>query len=84
MKRQNEFPFRENVRAWLEENGYDGFYCSHDDCACDTDDLAPCCEIKNIAEGDCKAGYKVSKPCYNGDGDMCDWGIFPERPGVEE
>lgn len=84
MKMQNEFPFLEKLKKWMAENEFDGFYWPHDSCACSMDDLAPCGDLKNIAEGECLAGYRVNKPCYNGDGELCDWGIFPERPEVEE
>lgn len=34
---------REIVKGYLEANGYDGLY-HENDCGCDLDDLAPCCD----------------------------------------
>lgn len=46
----------EIVRAYLEQNGYDGLYASCE-CACKKDDLAPCGQIGE----ECEAGY--IQPC---------------------
>lgn len=60
------------VRDWLTANGYDGLCSNNRECACCTDDLAPC---GNIGD-DCEAGHK--RPCNCGDHD---WHIVPlEEP----
>ena len=59
---------REIVQKYLKENGFDGIY--NDECACLTDDLAPCSESMD----DCEPGYRG--PCDCGDHD---WHIGPNR-----
>lgn len=50
------------VKDRLQADGYCGLVNYPGECACKTDDLAPCGEI----DGDCEAGY--SEPCT----DACD------------
>ncbi len=53
---------REIVKAYLEENGFDGLYW--EDCGCFLDDLIPC---GDRCDG-CEAGHKIM-------GDDGDWMI---------
>ena len=63
----------EIVKKYLKENGYDGLYS--EDCGCEVDDLAPCCEYGM----ECESGYRL--PCdpktCTADGD-CDFHIGPK------
>lgn len=51
------------VQAHLKANGFDGLYSDDGECACLTDDLAPCGEIG----GSCSAGYKQRCDCGDHD-----------------
>ena len=42
------------IRAWLEENGYDGLYAPTGECGCENKDLAPCDESPSL----CEPGYR--------------------------
>jgi len=50
----NEITVHQIVAEWLKQNGYDGL-AYPGECACLTDDLAPCGEI----QGGCTAGYRA-------------------------
>ena len=65
----------EIVAEYLDREGYDGLYSSCGDCACKTDDLAPCGEI----HGDCAAGYL--QPCPPDCGEH-DWHIGADKPNA--
>lgn len=54
--REEALCVRQIVQKYIRENGYDGLWC--DDCACVTDDLAPCGQIGE----DCEAGHKRTVP----------------------
>jgi hypothetical protein len=58
----------EIVKAYLEENGFDGLY-AEDECGCKKDDLAPCGELGES----CNAGY-LQKDIEEG----LDWSIGPK------
>lgn len=60
------------VRRYLSAGGFDGLYSADGECACDTDDLAPCGETPQ----DCRAGYKVPCPSTCG---AHDWHIQDEK-----
>jgi hypothetical protein len=47
---------QEFIKECLIEKGYDGLYCSGEECACETSDLFPCDEPANLRE--CHPGYK--------------------------
>jgi hypothetical protein len=47
----------------LKEKGYGGLWSN--DCACDVNDLMPCCEVTT----DCQPAYRV--PCTHGGKDGC-------------
>ena len=53
----------EIVKAYINNNGYDGLFNADGECACEKDDLDPCGEMS----GECYAGYKF--PCDCGDHD---------------
>lgn len=53
------------VRLHLVANGFDGLYSGDGDCACKTDDLAPCGEMQQ----DCAAGYEAPCPSTCGEHD---------------
>ena len=70
--------FKEIVKKYLEENGFEGIYCDDGDCACSLDDLMPCEGVHPT----CSPGYKV--PCNPETctvGGQCDWHISPEKDG---
>ncbi len=54
---------QEIVKEYLEKNGLDGLY-SEGECACEKDDLFPCCD----GFPECQAGVK--SPCDCGDHDF--------------
>ena len=61
----------EIILKYLEDNGYDGLYCSYIPCGCKKEDLAPC-------EGpitNCQAGYLMKCDC----GEECPWHIGPTK-----
>ena len=60
----------EIVKKYLETNGYDGLVAEDRECACETDDLAPCGEIR----GDCEAGHRVEDVHVDESGYQS-WGI---------
>ena len=62
------------VQEYLKEHGYDGLHSPYD-CACEVDDLAPCCGDME----DCEPGYKV--PCDCGDG--CNFHMVAQKPEQE-
>jgi hypothetical protein len=49
---------KEIIKKYLEENGYDGLYCSDMECGCIKDDLFLC----NSCPAECEAGYLVDPP----------------------
>ena len=68
---------KEIVKAYLEENGYDGLYATGD-CACKIDDLMPCYESLD----NCMAGY-LKKPCHLGKYWNCEYDfIIGEKKGI--
>jgi hypothetical protein len=65
------------VREYLDANGFDGLYEEYGECACEREDLEPCCEMKSS----CTPGYRVDYPerdCPCGEG--CDYHIQGEKP----
>ncbi len=66
MHSQEVFPndtFKNGIKTWLEDNGYDGLYNSEGECGCDLKDLMPCGGVCD----DCEAGYKIAG------NEECDW-----------
>ncbi len=65
----------EIVKLAIQEGGFDGLYNECSDCACLTDDLAPCTQFE---EG-CRAGYRApcDGTCDTGD---CDFHIVEKMP----
>lgn len=75
---------RQIIKAWLEENGYDGLcnYITMDECECSTDDIAPCGEI----QPDCQAGYHQYHTADSESecGGVCCHCIGPNKPSEPE
>lgn len=53
---------KEIVIKYLKDHKFDGLFSSGCECACELEDLFPCCEYGLIS---CKPGYKM--PCDCGD-----------------
>ena len=68
------------VRRYLEGSGFDGLFNEAGQCACDTEDLAPCGEMS----GDCELGYKATPEQADALGactdDDADWYIVRTKP----
>ena len=70
---------KEIVKAYLEENGYDGLF--QDDCACKIDDLMRFMPCDPLPEN-CMAGY-LKKPCHPGKYWNCEYDfIIGEKKGI--
>ena len=59
----------------LKSGGYDGLVSDSFECACELNDLAPCCEIGDS----CMAGYKVTT-CPDDCEPGCDFYIVLTKP----
>ncbi len=70
MDKSETVDVRGMIRAYLIANGYDGLTERDNKCACDLDDLVPCCFLVN-----CIAGHKIDCDC----GEGCDFHIKAGR-----
>ncbi len=64
---------KEIIKAYLKENKFDGLVNQDGECACETEDLFPCCE----EVGECEAGHKVKCDGISCGGE-CNWHMKTE------
>jgi len=73
------------IEKYLRDNGFDGLFSPVGQCACELDDLAPCCEIGQH----CEPGYKHAECAhpeigYGEEWYLGGWVISRQRPEPDE
>ncbi len=72
------------LKPWLMSNGYEGLYCSSEQCGCAVGELKPCEMTWDEVEQECIPGYRVAPPKDAGEEYRDDFWIGPKPESRDE